>query len=71
MSTVLSKENIFFASTLFIYLFIYLAVLGLELKADTLSHSTSPFLWWVFQDRVSRTICQGWFQTMILLISAS
>jgi hypothetical protein len=30
----------------FIYLFI--AVLGFELRAYTLSHSTSPFLWWVF-----------------------
>jgi hypothetical protein len=36
-----------------------------------LGHSTSPFLWWVFRDRVSWTICPGWFQTMILLISAS
>jgi hypothetical protein len=24
-----------------------------------------------FQDRVSRTICQGWLRTVILLISAS
>jgi hypothetical protein len=28
-------------------------------------------LWWVFQDRFSQTICQGWLQTSILLISAS
>jgi hypothetical protein len=36
-----------------------------------LSHSTSPFLWWVFQDRVSRTICLGQASNPILLISAS
>jgi hypothetical protein len=47
------------------------AVLGLELRAHTLSHSTSPFLWWVFQDRVSWTICLGRLRTRILLISAS
>jgi hypothetical protein len=37
-----------------------------------LSHSISPFLWWVFfQHRVLRTICPGWLQTVVLLISAS
>jgi hypothetical protein len=36
-----------------------------------LSHSTGPFLCWVFRDRVSRTIYPGWLQTMILLIAAS
>jgi hypothetical protein len=47
-------------------------VLGFELRAFTLSHSTSPFLWWGFQHRVSRTIiCLGWFLTVVLLISAS
>jgi hypothetical protein len=40
-------------------------------QAYTLSHSTSPFLWWVFWDRVSWTICLGWLWTMNLLISAS
>jgi hypothetical protein len=44
--------------TVFCYLcsfffFFFLAVLGLELRTFTLSHSTSPFLWKVFQDRVS------------------
>jgi hypothetical protein len=29
------------------------------------------FLWRVFRDRVSQTICLGWLWTMILLISAS
>jgi hypothetical protein len=35
----------------FIYLFIYFLfsmVLGFELRTCALSHSTSPFLWWVF-----------------------
>jgi hypothetical protein len=43
----LSKEKQFVAHiinvNLFIYLFIYLAVLGFEPRAYTLSHSTSPF----------------------------
>jgi hypothetical protein len=30
-----------------------------------------PFLWWVFQDRVSQTVCLGWLRTSLLLISAS
>jgi hypothetical protein len=47
-------------------------VLGLELRAYTLSHSSSPFYCdGFFQERISRTICPGWLQTMILLISAS
>jgi hypothetical protein len=29
------------------------------------------FLWKVFQDRVSQSICPGWLRTVILLISAS
>jgi hypothetical protein len=36
-----------------IFIFIFLAVLGLELRAFTLSHSTNPFLMGFFQDRVS------------------
>jgi hypothetical protein len=37
-------------------------VLGLELRAFTLSHSTSPiFCDRVFRDKGSRTICPGWF----------
>jgi hypothetical protein len=49
----------------------FFVVKGLEFRAYTLSHSTSPFLWWVFQDKVSQTIFLGWLQTTILLISAS
>jgi hypothetical protein len=30
------------------FYFIFFAVLGLELRVYTLSHSTSPFLWWTF-----------------------
>jgi hypothetical protein len=37
--------------------FFFFAVLGFELRAYTLSHSTSPYLRWVFWDRVSWTIC--------------
>jgi hypothetical protein len=47
------------------------AVLGLELRVFTLSHSTSPIFAKGFRDRVSRTICSGWLQTAILLIFAS
>jgi hypothetical protein len=36
-----------------------------------LSHSTSPFWWWVLSSRVSWTIWLGWLWTVILLISAS
>jgi hypothetical protein len=35
-----------------------------------LSHSISPLLYWFFRDRVSQSICLGWLQTTILLISA-
>jgi hypothetical protein len=28
-------------------------------------------LWWVFWDRVSRTVFPGWLQTTVLLISVS
>jgi hypothetical protein len=40
----------------------FFAVLWLELRAYTLSHSTSPALVHdeFFQDRVSQTICLGW-----------
>jgi hypothetical protein len=51
---------------------LFFAVLGLELRAYTLSHSTSPFLQRVFFEIGSHgTICPGWLPTSILLISAS
>jgi hypothetical protein len=46
-------------------------ILGFELRADTLSHSTNPFLLWFFWDRVSWTICPGWLRIEIFPISAS
>jgi hypothetical protein len=49
----------------------FFLVLELELRAFTLSHSTSPFCDWFFQDRILWTICTGWFWTGILPISAS
>jgi hypothetical protein len=53
------------------WIFFVCVVLGFELRTYTLSHSTSSFLWFFFQDRVSWTICPGWLRTMILLISAT
>jgi hypothetical protein len=37
----------------------------------SLGHTSSPFCSGYFGDRVSQTVCLGWPQTMILLISAS
>jgi hypothetical protein len=37
----------------------------------SLSHTSSPFCSGYFGDGISWTICPGWLQTMILLISAS
>jgi hypothetical protein len=52
------------------WFFFFLVVLGLELRAYILSHSTIPFLWGFFWDRVSN-VCPVWLRTAILLISAS
>jgi hypothetical protein len=49
----------------------FFAVLGLELRAYTLCHSTSSFCDGLFWDRVLQTICLGCLRTVILLISAS
>jgi hypothetical protein len=57
--------SFFFLS--FFFFFFFFAVLGLELRAYTLSHSTSPFCDGYFRDRVSRTICPHWLQNSILL----
>jgi hypothetical protein len=52
-------------------LIFFFVVLELELRAYTLSHSTSSsFYDGFFLDRVPRTICLGWLRTAILLISA-
>jgi hypothetical protein len=50
--------------------FFFWVGLGFELRAFTLSHSSSPFYEGFFPDRVSQTICPGWLQTAIFLISA-
>jgi hypothetical protein len=48
------------------------SIVGLELRAYTLSHSTSPFLWRIFFKIGSQELlCQGWVRTLILLISVS
>jgi hypothetical protein len=47
------------------------AVLGFELRAYILSHSTRHFWEGFFLDRVLQTICPGWLQTSVFLISAS
>jgi hypothetical protein len=48
---------------LLFYLFIYLfAVLGLELRAYTLSHSTALFCDWCFRNRVSGTLTLAGFE---------
>jgi hypothetical protein len=51
--------------------FFFFVVLELEVKAYTLSLSTSPFFVMGIFDRVSQTIYLGCLQTTILLISAS
>jgi hypothetical protein len=43
---------------------VFFLVLGFELRAYTLSHSTWPFLWWVF-------FWPDWPQVTVLLITAS
>jgi hypothetical protein len=59
------------------FFFFFLSVLLFELRANTLSHSTSPFFVMgffcggIFWDRVLQTICLGWLWTVILQISAS
>jgi hypothetical protein len=44
---------------------------GFELRAYTLSYSTSPFFVMGFFKIVSQTVCSGWLQTEMLLVSAS
>jgi hypothetical protein len=47
--------------------FFFFMALGFELRAYTLSHSTSLLLWRVFWNRISWTIYLGWLRTTILL----
>jgi hypothetical protein len=52
-------------------MYLFFAVLGLELRAYTLSHSTSLFFVMGFFEIGSHiTICPDWLQTVVLLISA-
>jgi hypothetical protein len=52
--------------------FFIFAVLGFELRAYTLTHSTRPFFGWVFFEiGTGELFCLAWLQTSILLISAS
>jgi hypothetical protein len=51
--------------------FFFLAVLGLELRAFTLSHSTSPIFVKGFSRQGLENYFLGWLRTLILLISAS
>jgi hypothetical protein len=56
----------------FFFSVVFFAVLGFELRAYTLSHSTSPFLWWdYFKIGCPELFAQDWLWTSILLISAS
>jgi hypothetical protein len=67
-----SLLNLGIISFLFGLVFFCFAVLGLELRAYTLSHSTNTFFMKdFFQDRVSQTICPGLLRMTILLIFAS
>jgi hypothetical protein len=43
---------------------------GFELRTYTLSHSTSPFLWWVSSRQGLMNYLPSWLWTVILLISA-
>jgi hypothetical protein len=51
--------------------FFVCVVLGLELRAYTFRHPTSPFCQGFFWDRVLQIICLGWIWTAFLLICAS
>jgi hypothetical protein len=42
------------------FFFYFFAVLGLELRAYTLSHSTSPFLWRFFSKEGLLNYLPGW-----------
>jgi hypothetical protein len=58
---------------LFICLFIYLFLQYWGLNSGPTTWATPPALFCdgFFWDRVSQTICLGWVQTAVLLISAS
>jgi hypothetical protein len=51
------------------HVWFFFAVLGLELRAYTLSHSTSPFLCYIFSRWGLMRYLPGWLRTLILLMS--
>jgi hypothetical protein len=51
--------------------FFFSVVLELELRAYTLSTPPTLFCVGFFRDGVSGTLCLGWLQTSVLLLSAS
>jgi hypothetical protein len=70
MLYVFPHQNTFKCLSFFFLFNSCFALLGLELRAYTWSHSTSIFLWRVFS-RYCGTICLGCLWTAILLVSAS
>jgi hypothetical protein len=73
-SVTMGDKKMAFSSFLFCFWWYWVWTQGRTLARQMLyylSHSASPFLCGFFWDRVSWTICPGWPQTKILLISAS
>jgi hypothetical protein len=68
------QENTHFYCMWFFFFF-FSSVLGFELRAYTLSHSTSPFLWLLlllfFDIGSHKLFAWGWLRTSVLLISVS
>jgi hypothetical protein len=56
---------------LFFFFFFFFQKFWFKKGAWTLAKTPALFLWRVFWDRILGTICPGWFQIAILLISAS
>jgi hypothetical protein len=63
------RYEIDFLSFFFFFFFWGTGVWSQDLHFESLHQPL--YLWWVFQDRVSQTICLGWLRTVILLMSAS
>jgi hypothetical protein len=62
-----------FLQTFLSFFLSFFALLAFELRAYTLSHSTSPFFLMGFFSKIRshKLLCLGWLWTAILLISAS
>jgi hypothetical protein len=61
----------FFPGFFFLFFFFFLWYWGLNSGPSPWATLPALFLWGVFKIGSPRTICLGWLQTMILLISAS